>query len=73
MVRGLVFELAGLPGGWTHLLEADSPLHFQSPACLRDPSQARGGGAEEQAAWRLSSFKASSGTLPPRRGNEGPA
>lgn len=30
------------PWRWTHLLEADSPLHFQSPARLRDPSQARG-------------------------------
>ena len=42
MGLGRSFELACLPRRWIHLLEADSPLHFQSPACLRDPSQARG-------------------------------
>lgn len=37
---------AGLSPWWLNpLLGADSPLHFQSPACLHDPSQARGHGA----------------------------
>lgn len=35
-------HLASLPRGWTHLLGADSPLHFQSPVCLCDPSQIKG-------------------------------
>ena len=67
---GAVFELAGLPGGWTHLLEADSPLRFQSPACPHDPSQARG--ARSRLLGGFHHLKPAWGPFPHSVGTRGP-